>query len=178
MDERKKLILTPIDFYKFYTQGLIPTAKVWYLRSILEHNIRVLPSKGFTSAEQTYIKITKKWLQLSFEIGSTRMLCSRMDLKYHTLPPYGIISLVLKFWLTYAPQSIDGAMLIFALKADWPHPRYSHTHPDYRHTDKHLRLLMTLIALCCRASNINCCATEICPWPLTLTHDLDPTIPS
>ena len=36
------------------------------------------------------------------------------------------------------------------LKADQPHPRdYPYTPTDYRHTDKHLRLVMTLIALCC-----------------------------
>ncbi len=51
--------------------------------------------------------------------------------------------------------------------------------PDYRHTDKHLRLVMTLISLCCtrqsRAPNIDRCALEIWPRPLTLTNDLDPT---
>ncbi len=49
---------------------------------------------------------------------------------------------------------------------------------DYRHTDKHLRLVITLTVLCCtrqsRAPNIDRCAPEIWPWPLTLTHDLWP----
>ncbi len=37
------------------------------------------------------------------------------------------------------------------LKADRPHPRnYPHAPTNYIHTDKHLRLVMTLIALCCR----------------------------
>ncbi len=36
------------------------------------------------------------------------------------------------------------------LKADQPHPRnYLHMLPDYRYTDKHLRLVMALIALNC-----------------------------
>ncbi len=36
------------------------------------------------------------------------------------------------------------------LKADRPHPRnYPHTPTDYRHTNKHLRLVMTPIALNC-----------------------------
>ena len=36
------------------------------------------------------------------------------------------------------------------LKADRPHPRnHPHTPTDYRQPDKHLRLIMTLIALCC-----------------------------
>ena len=35
---------------------------------------------------------------------------------------------------------------ISKLKADRPHPRdFPHTPSDYRHTDKHLRLIMTLI---------------------------------
>ncbi len=38
------------------------------------------------------------------------------------------------------------------LKADRPHPRnYSHTPTNYRHTDKHLKLVMTPIALYCSA---------------------------
>ncbi len=51
------------------------------------------------------------------------------------------------------------------------HPRYyPYTLPDYRHTDKHLRLVMTLISLFfTRSPNIDCCAPEIWPWPLTLT---------
>ncbi len=51
---------------------------------------------------------------------------------------------------------------------------------EYRQTDKYLRLVMILIALCCtpqiRAPNIDFCAPEISPWPLTLTHDLDPDL--
>ncbi len=36
------------------------------------------------------------------------------------------------------------------LKADRPHPRdYLHTLTDYRHTDKHLRLVIIPVALCC-----------------------------
>ncbi len=36
------------------------------------------------------------------------------------------------------------------LKADQLHSRdYLHTPTDYRHTEQHLRLVMTLIALCC-----------------------------
>ena len=36
------------------------------------------------------------------------------------------------------------------LKADRPHPHnYPHTPTDYKHTDKHLRLIITLVALCC-----------------------------
>ncbi len=51
------------------------------------------------------------------------------------------------------------------LKADRPHPRnYPLTPTDYRHTDKHLRLVMALIAPNCtrqsRAPNIDCCVTE------------------
>ncbi len=39
---------------------------------------------------------------------------------------------------------------IILLKADRPHLRYyPYTPPDYRHTNKHLRLVMTLIGLCC-----------------------------
>ena len=52
------------------------------------------------------------------------------------------------------------------LKADQPHPRdYPHTPTNYRHTDKHLRLVMTPIALYCtrqsRAPNIDRCAPEV-----------------
>ncbi len=51
------------------------------------------------------------------------------------------------------------------LNADRPHPRnYPHTPTDYRHTDKHLRLLMPPIAPNCtrqsRAPNIDHCAPE------------------
>ncbi len=51
------------------------------------------------------------------------------------------------------------------LKVDRPHPcDYPHTSTDYRHTDKHLGLVMTLIAFCCtrqsRAPNIDRCAPE------------------
>ncbi len=67
------------------------------------------------------------------------------------------------------------------LKADRPHPRdYPHTPTDYRHTDKHLRLVMTPIALCftlqSRALNIDRWAPEIWLWPLTFTRDLDPDL--
>ncbi len=66
----------------------------------------------------------------------------------------------------------------YKLKADRPHPRnYPPTPTDYRHTDKHLRLVMVLIGLYCtrqsRAPNIDRCAPENWPWPLILTHDLD-----
>ncbi len=51
------------------------------------------------------------------------------------------------------------------LKADRPHPRnYLHTATDHRHTDKHLRLVMVLIALYStwqsRAPNIDRCTPE------------------
>ena len=40
------------------------------------------------------------------------------------------------------------------LKADRPHPRnYPHTPTGYRHTDKHLRLVMTPIAVCSNVAN-------------------------
>ena len=44
-------------------------------------------------------------------------------------------------------------------------------------THKHPRLVMTLTALCCtqqsRATNIDCCALEIWPWPVTMTPTFD-----
>ncbi len=63
------------------------------------------------------------------------------------------------------------------LKADRPHPRnYPHTPTNYRHTDKHLTLVMTPNALCCtrqsRTRNIDRCAPENRPWPVTLTRPL------
>ncbi len=40
------------------------------------------------------------------------------------------------------------------LKANRPYPRnYPHTPTDYRHTDKHLRLVMGVLALCCTRQN-------------------------
>ncbi len=57
-----------------------------------------------------------------------------------------------------------------------------HTPTDYRHTDKHLRLVMAFIALyCTRQSwtpNIDRNAPENWPWPMTLTStfDLDPDL--
>ncbi len=65
------------------------------------------------------------------------------------------------------------------LKADRPHSRnYLHTSTDYRHTAKHGRLIMGVVALCCnwksRAPNINRYAPKI--WPLTLTCQLDPDL--
>ena len=40
------------------------------------------------------------------------------------------------------------------IKADRLHLRdYPHTPIDYRHTDKHLKLVMALIALCCESAN-------------------------
>ncbi len=70
---------------------------------------------------------------------------------------------------------------ISQLKADRPHPRdYPHMPTDYRHTHKHFRLVMTLIALYCTrqslAPNIDRCVPKIQPWPLTLTRDLDPDL--
>ena len=64
------------------------------------------------------------------------------------------------------------------LKADWLHPHnYPHTPTHYRHTNKHLRLVMAPIALNCtrqsRAPNIDRFAPENWPWPLTLNCDLD-----
>ncbi len=52
------------------------------------------------------------------------------------------------------------------LKADQQHLcDYPHLPTDYRHTDKHLKLVMALIALCCtrqsRATNIDRCMQEI-----------------
>ncbi len=47
---------------------------------------------------------------------------------------------------------------------------------DYRHTDNNLGLVMLLMALYrtrqSQAPNINRCAPENWPWPLTLTRDL------
>ncbi len=72
------------------------------------------------------------------------------------------------------------------LKADWPHPHdYSKMPTDYRHINKHLGLVKTLlcskhtvIALCCtwqsRAPNIDHCAPENWCCPVNLTNDLDP----
>ena len=67
------------------------------------------------------------------------------------------------------------------LKADRPQPRnYALTRTDYKHTYNHLRLGMVVVALCCtqqsRAPNIDRCAPEIRPWPLTLICDLDPDL--
>ncbi len=78
-------------------------------------------------------------------------------------------------------QTIKLIYMISKLKADRQHPRnYPHTPTDYRHTDEHLRLIMTPIALCCtrqsRAPNIDRCALASRPWPLTLTRDLDPNL--
>ncbi len=60
----------------------------------------------------------------------------------------------------------DISKFLIKLKADRPHP-HTDTHTAYRHTDKHLRLVMTCIALCCtrqsRAPNIDRCAPEILP---------------
>ena len=70
------------------------------------------------------------------------------------------------------------AILKFQLKADRLHPgNYLHTPTDYGQTDKYLRLVMTLIALCCTrqswAPNVDHCAPEIWPWPVTLTTTFD-----
>ena len=44
----------------------------------------------------------------------------------------------------------EGTMYSNKLKADRLHPRdYPHMPTEYRHTDKHLRLVMTLNAHCC-----------------------------
>ena len=67
------------------------------------------------------------------------------------------------------------------IKADRLHLRYyPYKPPDYRHTDKYLRLVITPIALCCtqqsRAPNIDRCTPEIWPLTLTPTFDLDPDL--
>ncbi len=54
----------------------------------------------------------------------------------------------------------------YKLKADRRHPRdYPHMPTDNRHTDKHLRLVMTPIAVCCtrqsRDPSIDHCTPEI-----------------
>ncbi len=53
---------------------------------------------------------------------------------------------------------------------------YPHRPADYRDTDKHRRLEITLIApyctLQCRAPYINRCTLEVWPWPLTLSLTL------
>ena len=47
--------------------------------------------------------------------------------------------------------SITFFSLEYKLKADRPHLRdYPPTPTDYRHKDKHLRLVMILIGLCCK----------------------------
>ncbi len=65
------------------------------------------------------------------------------------------------------------------LVENWMKQYNVHTPPYYRCTEKHLRLVMTLIALCrtlqSRAPNIECCASKIWPWPWPLT--LTPTWP-
>ncbi len=49
-----------------------------------------------------------------------------------------------ELWVQWWPDSL------LRLKADRPHSRnYPHMPTDYRHTDKHLRLVMTLTALYC-----------------------------
>ncbi len=66
----------------------------------------------------------------------------------------------------YSDFSEDLPLFNKVLKADRPHLRYYPcTLPDYRHTDEHLRLVMTMIALCCtrqsQAPNIDCCMPKI-----------------
>ena len=81
---------------------------------------------------------------------------------------------------------------IYKLKADRPHPRnYPHTPTDHRHTDKHFRLVTTLLcsklavwlfaALGKAEPPISTAANQKfdpdpSPWPVTLTStfDLDP----
>ncbi len=48
-------------------------------------------------------------------------------------------------------------------KADRPHPRnYPHMQTNYRHTDKHPRLVMTLNALCCTRQTEPLISTVAC----------------
>ena len=57
----------------------------------------------------------------------------------------------------------EGVLQVWCLllKADRPHPRnYPHGPTDYRHIDKHLRLVMAPIAPNCTAPNIDRCAPE------------------
>ena len=65
-----------------------------------------------------------------------------------------------------------GSNIRSKLKADRQHPHdYPHMPTNYKHADKHLRLVMILIALCCtqqsRAPNIDQCTPENCPWQVT-----------
>ncbi len=77
-----------------------------------------------------------------------------------------------------APSRYIQCKVYLIIKADRRHLcDYLHTPTDDRHTDKHLRLVVTLIALCCtrqsRAPNIDRCAPEIWPWPMILTPTFD-----
>ena len=60
------------------------------------------------------------------------------------------------------------------LKANRLHPcNYLHTPTDFRHTDKHLRLVMVLIALISTAIRQK---IDLDLWLVTLTFNLDPDL--
>ena len=79
--------------------------------------------------------------------------------------PYGpLASLLLGTKIMCSSNNVENNY-IKKLKADRPHPRnFPHMPTGYRPTDKHLRLVMTPIALYCtrqsRAPNIDRCALE------------------
>ncbi len=85
---------------------------------------------------------------------------------------YGVWVLV-GYWILF--------LVHWKLKADRPHPRnYPHMQTNYRHTDKHPRLVMTLNALCCTRQTEPLISTVACqkfeldlwPWPLISTLTL------
>ncbi len=71
-------------------------------------------------------------------------------------------------WLLTTKTKMDLIPLIPVKGWSTTSARLSAYTTDYRHADKHLRLVMTLIALCC--------TRQSSPLTLTLIHDLDPDI--
>ncbi len=94
-------------------------------------------------------------MQDTHEPRSWTVLTFPWNTRVHQTPH---IALAAYFWGYHAilvqnsvceDSGVSCSILPIKLKADRPHPRYyPHTPPDYRHTDKHLRLVMTFIALC------------------------------
>ncbi len=92
---------------------------------------------------------------------------------------------MVSIWIGISSTPTKSPYISNKLKADRLHLHdYPQTPNDYRHvhTDNNLRLVMMVVALCCtrqsRAPNIDRCAPEIWPWPVTLilTFDLDPDL--
>ncbi len=131
---------------------------------IWRHLINSIRSETDQNSHQFHVTIQMSWK--IFQLTWWHFIaCGDFSRQSHVI--YHDMSWQVMKWLSDSERPKE------TLEADRLHPcNYLHTPTDYRHTEKHLRLVMRVVTLCCtrqsRASYFDRCVPEI--WPCLLGH--------